>query len=152
MDKSVEVPGSSVVDCGRVAEVAERRHDGPKRLRLQFAGSHAHSSSEQVGRATRFRDTGCFLQEQSHARGFFFSTCGSICRSISRGRHNGGHSGSCLSHLCSRIQEGTPSSPEPCHSTRCTMMAKHIKLAATSAGAHGQRKRWSLLHNRRRKG
>ena len=32
-------------------------------------------------------------------------------------------------------------SQDPCHGTRCTMVAKHIKLAATSAGAHGKGKR-----------
>ena len=58
-------------------------------------------------------------------------------------RDVGGHSGSCLSaHLCSRTFKREPPLPQnPCHSTRCTMMAKHITLAATSAGAQGQKKR-----------
>ena len=37
----VGVPGRSVVDCARVAEILKRRCDGSKRLRLQFAGSQA---------------------------------------------------------------------------------------------------------------
>ena len=47
--------------CGRVAEVAERRHDGPKRLWVAIRLFSGHySSSEPVGRA---------LEDSSSQRG-----------------------------------------------------------------------------------
>ena len=53
----------------------------------------------------------------------------------------GGNSSSSLSaHLGrSDLQRVAPSPQHPCHGARCSMMAKFIKLAATSAGTHGQR-------------
>ena len=56
----VGVPGSSSVDCGRVAEVVERRHDAPKRLRLQFAGSQATTvPASRLDAPPHFEMQGC---------------------------------------------------------------------------------------------
>ena len=56
----VGVPGSSGVDCGRVAEVVERRHDAPKRLRLQFAGSQATTvPASRLDAPPHFEVQGC---------------------------------------------------------------------------------------------
>ena len=53
----------------------------------------------------------------------------------------GGNSSSGLSAYLGRsdLQRVAPSPQYPCHGARCTMMAKFVKLAATSAGTHGQK-------------
>ena len=55
--------------------------------------------------------------------------------------HVRGDPGPCLAAdlSSSALERKAPSPQDPSHSTRCTM-AKHVKLAATSPGAHGEGK------------
>ena len=76
----VGVPGSSVVDCGRVA-VAERRHDGPKRLRLPFAGSQTTTvPASRLDAPPHFEVQGWIYAGASARVEDSFSPCGCICR------------------------------------------------------------------------
>ena len=56
--------------------------------------------------------------------------------------HVRGDPGPCLAAdlSSSALERKAPSPQDPSHSTRCTMVAKHVKLAATSAGVHGEGK------------